>query len=446
MNIAIIGTGYVGLVTGTCFAETGNDVICMDVDTKKIAQLKKGKSPIYEPGLQELITRNIKEKRLSFSTRILDAVRGATIIFLALPTPPQEDGSADLEHVMNVSEEIAGIIGEPKIIVLKSTVPVGTNERVREVFSTKTSIPVTIVSNPEFQKQGAAVPDFMSPDRVVVGTSDPAAAQVMRELYSPFMRSSDRFILMDERSAEITKYAANSFLAMKISFMNEISKLCDMSGADVEMVRRGISADPRIGRQFLFPGVGYGGSCFPKDVKALIKTGEDYGVQMRIVSAANNINEMQRVYFVDKIKRHYGGDLKKKTFGVWGLSYKPKTDDLREAPSIPVIRALIAEGADVVAYDPVAEDNAKKILAKESEHRTGKETNTGLVKFVKEQYEAVRSADALILITEWQEFREPDFERLKSLMRGRVVFDGRNIYNPEKVRALGFEYYGIGRK
>lgn len=445
MKISVIGTGYVGLVTGTCFAETGNNVICVDNDAKKVATLRKGISTIFESGLQELLTRNIREKRLSFSTKVSDAVGGSSVIFLALPTPPQEDGSADLQHILNVSKEISLLIKEPKIIVLKSTVPVGTNEKVREIFAAHTKMSVAIVSNPEFQKQGTAVQDFMSPDRVIVGTSDQAAGQVMRELYSPFMRTSDRFILMDERSAELTKYAANSFLAMKISFMNEIARLCDATGADVEMIRKGISADQRIGRQFLFPGVGYGGSCFPKDVKALKKIGDNVNLHLRIVSATDEVNEAQKLVLIEKISRHFESDLRRKTFAVWGLSYKPKTDDIREAPSVVIIRSLLEKGADVNAYDPVAMEKVKvEFLSKEKSK--GGDRKLGDIRFMKDQYEAVKNVDALILVTEWQEFREPDYPKMKALMRHHVIFDGRNIYNPEKVRSLGFEYYGIGRK
>jgi UDPglucose 6-dehydrogenase len=445
MKISVIGTGYVGLVTGTCFAESGNDVICIDNDARKVATLKKGISTIFESGLQELLTRNIREKRLSFSTKLSDAVRGSSVIFLALPTPPQEDGSADLQHILSVSKEIALLIKEPKLIVLKSTVPVGTNEKVREIFAAHTRISVSIVSNPEFQKQGTAVQDFMSPDRVVVGTSDQAAGQVMRELYSPFMRTSDRFILMDERSAELTKYAANSFLAMKISFMNEIANLCDATGADVEMIRKGISADQRIGRQFLFPGVGYGGSCFPKDVKALKKIGDNVNLHLRIVSATDEVNEAQKRVLIEKMSRHFEGDFKGKTFAVWGLSFKPKTDDLREAPSVVIIRALLEKGADVNAYDPVAMEKAKvEFLGKEKSRSADRKL--GDVRFMKDQNEALKNVDALVLVTEWQEFREPDYPKMKAFMRHPVIFDGRNIYNPEKARSLGFEYYGIGRK
>ncbi len=447
MRISIIGTGYVGLVTGTCLAETGNRVVCMDVDEKKISSLEKGLSPIFEPGLQELITRNFKEKRLSFTTKIRVAVQSSSVIFLALPTPPQENGSADLEHIMKVSEEIASLIEEPKTVVIKSTVPVGTNERVRQIFEKHSEIPVAVVSNPEFQKQGAAVQDFMSPDRVVVGTSDRAAEEVMREIYSPFMRHSDRFIIMDEKSAEMTKYAANSFLAIKISFMNEISRLCDTVGADVELVRRGIAADPRIGRQFLFPGVGYGGSCFPKDVKALIKTGDEHGVRMPVTLAASEVNETQKEFFVDKIKGHFSGQLQKKMFAVWGLSYKPKTDDMREAPAAAIIWALLREGADVVAYDPVAGKNARRIFKEKVDGAKAEEKHSlGRFRLAEKPYEALKGADALVLITEWQEFREPDYDRMKTLMRGRVVFDGRNVYSPSRLQAAGFQYYGIGRK
>ena len=432
MKISVIGTGYVGLVVGTCLAESGNDVLCIDNDRSKIARLRKGRSTIFEPGLQELLSRNVKEKRLSFSTRIHDAVERSSVILLALPTPPREDGSADLRHILEVSEQIARIITEPMVIVIKSTVPVGTNEKVRQLFARLTKVPVTIVSNPEFQKQGAAVQDFMSPDRVVVGTSDPAAAALMKEIHSPFMRTSDRLILMDERSAELTKYAANSILAMKISFINEIANICDRLGADVEMVRRGLASDPRIGPQFLFPGVGYGGSCFPKDVQALMNTAQHSGEHYDMLAAVAAVNKRQKTLLTQKISRYFSGKIKGKTIAIWGLSFKPKTDDLREAPSIIVINGLLKLGAKVRAHDPVANPNAAKIFKSK-------------VKFFNDGYDALKGADALAIVTEWNEFRRPDFERMKSLMKRPVVFDGRNIYEPRAMKEMGFEYFGIGR-
>jgi len=432
MKISVIGTGYVGLVVGTCFAESGNTVLCVDNNPKKVALLKKGKSTIFEPGLQELITRNVKEKRLFFSSKISDALEESSVVILALPTPPREDGSADLRHILEVSEEIARVIAEPKIIVLKSTVPVGTNEKVKNLFAKLTKVPVTVVSNPEFQKQGAAVQDFMSPDRVVIGTSDPHAAIVMKELYSPFMRTSERVIVMDERSAELTKYAANSILAMKISFINEIANICDRLGADVEMVRRGLASDPRIGPQFLFPGVGYGGSCFPKDVQALIKTAEASGEHFDLLAAIESVNKRQKTIVLSKIAKHFSHKLEGKNIAVWGLSFKPRTDDLREAPSVVIINGLLKAGVKVRAHDPVANENAAKLF-------------TSGVKFFSDSYDALRGADALVVVTEWNEFRHPDFERMKSLMKQPVVFDGRNIYDPKLMKENGFTYYGIGR-
>lgn len=432
MKVAVIGTGYVGLVVGTCFAESGNTVLCIDSDPKKIAQLKRGKSTIFEPGLQELITRNVKEKRLFFSSKINDALEESSVVFLALPTPPREDGSADVRHILEVSEEIARVIAEPKIIVLKSTVPVGTNEKVKNVFAKLTKVPVTIVSNPEFQKQGAAVQDFMSPDRVVIGTSDPVAASVMKELYSPFMRTSERVIVMDERSAELTKYAANSILAMKISFINEIANICDRLGVDVEMVRRGLASDPRIGPQFLFPGVGYGGSCFPKDVQALMKTAEAAGEHFDLLAAVESVNKRQKTIMLSKIAKHFSHSLEHKNIAIWGLSFKPRTDDLREAPSVVIIKGLLKAGAKVRAHDPVANGNAARIFKSE-------------VKFFEDSFDCLKDADALIVVTEWNEFRHPDFDRMKSLMKQPVVFDGRNIYDPISMKEKGFIYYGIGR-
>ena len=432
MKISVIGTGYVGLVVGTCLAESGNDVICIDNDPSKIARLKKAESTIFEPGLQELLTRNVKEKRLRFSTRITDAVEQSSIIFLALPTPPREDGSADLRHILQVSGQIALNITGPRTIVIKSTVPVGTNKKVRELFAKLTKIPVTIVSNPEFQKQGAAVQDFMSPDRVVIGTDEPESAQMMKDLYSPFMRTSDRLIVMDVRSAELTKYAANSILAMKISFINEIANICDRLGADVEMVRRGLASDPRIGPQFLFPGVGYGGSCFPKDVQALSKTAQASGEHFDMLAAVEAVNKRQKTLLVRRISHYFSNKLKGRTIAVWGLSFKPRTDDLREAPSIIIINGLLKAGANVRAHDPVANANAKRIFKSR-------------VRFFEESYDALKGADALVVVTEWNEFRRPDFERMKSLLKQPVIFDGRNIFDPKTMKENGFEYFGIGR-
>jgi len=431
MRLAVIGTGYVGLVAGACFAENGNDVICVDVDETKIKKLKKGIVLIYEPGLEDLVNRNLKDKRLSFTTRLRDAVDNASVIFLVLPTPPSEDGSADLSHVLEVAGKIAGLMKEPKIIVNKSTVPVGTADRVREVMRSKTDIPFDVVSNPEFLKQGAAVEDFMYPDRVIVGTRNPETSRVMQELYDTFLRTSGRFMVMDERSAEVSKYAANALLATKISFINEIANICELAGADVDQVRRGLGADPRIGPQFLFPGLGYGGSCFPKDTKALIKTSNELGYDFKILKAVEAVNGKQKLRLVDKAEKHFGS-LKKKKMAVWGLSFKPRTDDLREAPSLVIIRALLEHGATVRAHDPVAIERSRLLLGDS-------------VTFFENNYDALRGADALFLVTEWNDFRHPDFGRMKTLMKTPVIFDGRNIYDPRLLAKQGFTYYGIGR-
>ncbi len=446
MNLSIIGTGYVGLVTGACFAETGNNVICMDIDSAKIKKLQKGIVPIYEPGLEELIKKNLNAGRLKFTTDLEHTVKNSEIIFLCLPTPPGKDGNADLGIVFSVVKDIAKILKHiakesksivSKIIVSKSTVPVGTADKIKEIISKEIgkygeNLKFDVVSNPEFLKEGNAVQDFMFPDRVVIGVNNSDSETVMRELYEPFVRTGAPILIMDTRSAEMVKYAANAFLAMRISFMNEIANLCEKVGADVEKVRIAIGYDVRIGPKFLFPGVGWGGSCFPKDVKALIKMGEENGIEMKIVKSVYEVNERQRKIIVEKIKRHFGRDLKDKRIAIWGLSFKPKTDDMREAPSITIINELLKLGVKIIAFDPVAMANAKKIFGNQ-------------IKFAKDQYEALKGADALVLVTEWQEFREPDFNYMKSLMRNHVIFDGRNIYNPEKLRKLGFTYYGIGR-
>ena len=488
MNISVIGTGYVGLVTGTCFAETGNHVTCMDIDAKKINQLKKGKSPIYEPGLDDLIVKNLNAKRLQFTTSLSETVKNSEVIFLCLPTPLGADGSADLKYVLSVAEEIGEIADEErengegrrekgkegdisefgfrnsdlgyKVIVTKSTVPVGTGDKIREIFKKYSNVKFDVASNPEFLKEGNAIQDFMFPDRVVVGVEDSRGEQILRELYEPFVRTGAPILVMETRSAEMVKYTANAFLATRISFMNEVARLCEKLGADVDKVRTAIGYDNRIGPKFLFPGIGWGGSCFPKDVKALIKMGEEASVETSVVSAVNAVNERQKEVIPEKIRAHFGEKLKGKKFAVWGLSFKPKTDDMREAPSIVVIESLLKNGAEISAFDPVAMENAKRIFSagsfgegekaqrhrgeKAKRRRAGEEW--GDLKFAKDQYEALKGADALILVTEWQEFREPDYERMKKLMKGHVIFDGRNIYNPEKVRGLGFEYYGIGRK
>jgi UDPglucose 6-dehydrogenase len=432
MNIGVIGTGYVGLVVGTCFAESGNDVICVDVDRKKIRNLEKGIIPIYEPGLEELVKRNVKEKRLQFTTELDEAVDKSKIIFLALPTPSGHDGGADLSFVLDVSKKIARRMKEPKIVVMKSTVPVGTCDRLRAVMREETDLAFDIVSNPEFLKQGAAVNDFLYPDRVIVGTRNEEVAKALHDLFAPFMRRADCFILMDERSAELSKYAANSLLATKISFMNEIANLCELVGANVDLVRRGLGADPRIGPQFLFPGVGYGGSCFPKDVKALIKTSEEHGTALQILKAVDKVNEQQRVLLVEKLKKHFKGKVRGRHVAIWGLAFKPRTDDLREAPSLVIISRLLRIGAKVYAHDPVANGNAKKILGDK-------------VHFSDSNYDVLKDADALFVVTEWSEFRQPDFDRMKRLMKSPVIFDGRNIFDPKEMRARGFSYYGIGK-
>ncbi len=448
MKLAIIGTGYVGLVTGACFAETGNDVICMDIDRKKILNLKRGILPIYEPGLEDIVKRNLGLGRLKFTTELEDAVKDSELIFLCLPTPPTRDGDADLSILFSVVKSIAKILKKElklnpelkKIIVSKSTVPVGTAIRIKEtLLSIIAEVPksafIDVASNPEFLKEGGAVQDFMFPDRVVIGVENGDSERVLKELYEPFVRTGAPILVMDTRSAEMVKYTANAFLAMKVSFMNEIANLCEKLGADVEKVRIAIGYDVRIGPKFLFPGVGWGGSCFPKDVRALIKMGQSNGVEMKITRAVYEVNERQKKVIVEKVKSHFSKDIKDKNdkkIAIWGLSFKPKTDDMREAPSITIINELLKLGFRITAYDPVAIKNAKKIFGSK-------------IKFARNQYDALKGADALILITEWQEFREPDFNYMKSLMKTPVIFDGRNIYNPEKVRKVGFVYYGIGR-
>lgn len=432
MKITVIGTGYVGLVAGACFADMGNDVICVDNNKQKLEQLEKGIIPIYEPGLEELVKSNVLEERLEFSSDLDSAVKASDVCFIAVGTPQGEDGSADLQYVLGVAEEIAKAMNGYKVIVDKSTVPVGTAEKVAEIIKKHTSHPFDIVSNPEFLKQGNAVDDFLCPDRVVIGSNSDRATQIMQDIYSPFFRTGNRVIVMDVKSAEMTKYAANSFLATKISFMNEIANLCEKVGADAEMVRVGMSTDSRIGNKFLFPGLGYGGSCFPKDVKALIKTGADNNCDMNIIKAADEANKKQRISFLDKITKHFGEDLTGKTFAVWGLAFKPKTDDLREAPSITIINDLLKRGAKVKAFDPKAMETAKFYF---------KDTIT----YSASSYEALEGADAMLLLTEWNEFRRPDFERVKSLLKQPVIFDGRNQYNSERVIEKGFEYYQIGK-
>ena len=433
MKVCVIGTGYVGLVAGTCLAEMGNNVICVDNDIKKLEQLKQGIIPIYEPGLEDLIKSNVLEGRLEFSSDLDYAVKKSLICFIAVGTPQGEDGSADLQYVMQVAENIGKSINGYKVIVDKSTVPVGTAERVAEIIKAQTNEAFDVVSNPEFLKQGAAVEDFIRPDRVIIGVNSEKAKNIMLELYEPFVRNQNPIITMDTRSAEMVKYASNSFLAVKISYANEIANLCEAVGADANMVRLGMCADTRIGTKFLYPGLGYGGSCFPKDVKAILKTAKDYGTQCPIIESADKTNKRQRQLFIDKIIKRFGEDLSGFTFAVWGLAFKPKTNDMREAPSITIISALLSRGAKIKAYDPKAYDCAKIIFGDK-------------IEYADSSYEALKDADCMLLITEWNEFRRPDYEKMKLLMKNPIIFDGRNQYNVEKMRANGFEYYQVGRK
>ena len=432
MKITVVGTGYVGLVVGTCFAESGNDVICVDVNEQKLKTLRKGESPIFEPGLTDLLKKNIVEKRLVFTSDLEVAVKKSDVILLALPTPQAEDGSADLQHVLEVSKRIGKSMNGYKVIVNKSTVPVGTGDRVREIVSKETKQPFDVVSNPEFLKEGAAVNDFMKPDRVVIGCDSPKALAIMSDLYAPFVRTGNPLILMDMHSSELTKYASNAFLATKVTFMNEVANLCEQVGADVDMVRKGMGADPRIGMQFLFAGVGYGGSCFPKDVSALLNTSRSYDCELKLLASVEDANRRQKMVLVNKMKKHYGTSLKGKTVALWGLAFKPNTDDMREAPSLTIIDALQREGVTIRAYDPEAMEEAKRRLGR-------------TVKFVDNNYDALKGADALLVVTEWSEFRRPDFDRIKLLMKEPVIFDGRNVYDPKVMKEKGFVYYGIGR-
>jgi UDPglucose 6-dehydrogenase len=432
MRIAVVGTGYVGLVAGACLAENGNEVVCVDKDAGKVRTLQRGKIPIYEPGLEELVRRNHSEKRLTFTTNLARGVRNAQIVFIAVGTPTGEDGSADLRHVLDVARDIGKAMNGYKVIVDKSTVPVGTADKVREVVRKVTSHPFSVVSNPEFLKQGAAIDDFMKPDRVVIGAEDPRAAEIMRELYAPFTRTGAPIMMMDCASAELCKYAANAMLATRISFMNEVANVCEVVGADVDHVRKAVASDRRIGPSFLFPGVGYGGSCFPKDVKAMLKFASTQNYDFQILKAVESVNERQKVRLLAKMQKHFGS-LKGKRVAVWGLSFKPKTDDMREAPSVPLIMALIEAGASVTAYDPEAMRVAKSIFGSK-------------VQLADKSYDALNGADALAIVTEWNEFREPDFARIRKLMRTPVIFDGRNLYNPEQIRGQGFTYYSMGRR
>ena len=432
MKIAVVGTGYVGLVTGTCFAETGNHVTCVDIDSEKVEKMKAGVIPIYEPHLDVLFERNIKQERLKFTTDLAAAVQDAKVIFLALPTPPGEDGSADLSYVLGVAEQLAEIITDYKVVVDKSTVPVGTADKVTAVMKARTEVDFDVVSNPEFLREGFAVDDFMKPDRVVIGTRSAKAQKIMEDLYKPFVRQGNPIITMDEKSAELTKYAANAFLATKITFMNEIANFCEQVGADVDMVRKGVGTDTRIGKRFLFPGIGYGGSCFPKDVQALAKSGEDVGYHFDIINSVMRVNQQQKTIMVNKIKAHYNGDLKGKRFALWGLAFKPDTDDIREAPALYMIEKLLAEGAAVCAFDPEAMDNVKR----------QKGYN---IDYADNAYDALEGADALIVATEWGVFRTPDFERLRATLKEPVIFDGRNLYDLDTMRSEGFCYQSIGR-
>ena len=432
MRIAVVGTGYVGLVVGACFAETGNEVVCVDKDSAKVRLLNRGGIPIYEPGLEELVRRNRHEKRLSFTTKLADSVKRAAVVFIAVGTPTGEDGSADLQHVLGVAGEIGRAMTGYTVVVDKSTVPAGTAELVRETIRRQTTHPFSVVSNPEFLKQGAAVEDFLKPDRVVIGANDERAAAVMTDLYRPFTRTGAPIMVMDCTSAELCKYAANAMLASRISFMNEIANLCERFGADADKVRQAIGSDRRIGTAFLFPGIGYGGSCFPKDVKAIIKFSADRKYRFRILEAVEAVNERQKLRLLEKLDRQMGRSLAGKTVAVWGLAFKPRTDDMREAPAIPIVKGLLARGAKVRAFDPEARRVARTVFGKK-------------IYYARNAYDALKGADALMLLTEWNEFREPDFKKIKRLMRSPVILDGRNLYDPKQIRALGFTYSSIGR-
>jgi UDPglucose 6-dehydrogenase len=432
MKIAVVGTGYVGLVTGVCLAETGNSVICVDIDDTKIEKLRNGIVPIYEPHLDIYLERNIKGGRIEFTKDLKGAVEASQLIFFALPTPDGGDGAADLSFVLDAAKTVAGYINDYKVIINKSTVPVGTAEKVKAVIAPHTNIEFDVVSNPEFLREGFAVEDFMKPDRVVIGSLSEKAQELMVELYMPYVDDKDQIILMDERSAELTKYAANSFLALKITFMNEMARLCELAGANVDAIRHGIGTDNRIGPRFLFPGIGYGGSCFPKDVKALVKSAEEHGYNFSLIKAVHVVNEEQKTALVPKIEKHFGGDITGKKFAVWGLAFKPETDDMREAPSIYTINALLAKGASVVAFDPEATETAGRVFG-----------NT--ITFATDQYEATEGADALIICTEWSAFKKPDFEVLSTNLTNKVIFDGRNLFQPKNIAKEGFSYISIGR-
>lgn len=433
MKIAVVGTGYVGLVTGTCFAETGNEVVCVDVNAEKVKSLLAGVIPIYEPDLDILFERNTKAGRLKFTTNLAEGIEGAKIIFLALPTPPGEDGSADLKYVLGVADDLGKIIKDYVVVVNKSTVPVGTADKVRDRIAPNAKVPFDVVSNPEFLREGVAVEDFMKPERVVVGTKSDRAKKLMEELYEPFVRQGNPVLFMDERSAEVSKYAANAFLATKISFMNEIANLCELVGADVDNVRKGIGTDSRIGKRFLFPGVGYGGSCFPKDVQALYHTAKQYDYNFQILDAVMNVNQLQRENFFQTISNHFNGDLKGKTIAVWGLAFKPNTDDIREAPALYLLEKFLEAGAKVRAYDPEAINNVKQIFGDK-------------VYFAKDKDDALTGANFLVIVTEWNEFRSPDFDKITSSIEQKLIFDGRNLYSLQHMKDLGYTYYSIGRE
>jgi UDPglucose 6-dehydrogenase len=438
MRIVVVGSGYVGLVNAACFAEIGVNVTCIDNNIEKIQQLKKGVVPIYEPGLEDIIKRNVEKKRLTFTTELKDGIEGAEVIFVAVGTPPGEDGSADLKHVLAVAEEIGKIINSHVVVVTKSTVPVGTSEKIRkaiqnELNKRKASVTFDMASNPEFLKEGAAVEDFLKPERIVIGIDREKTGDIMKQLYMPFLLNNHPILFMDIASAEITKYAANAMLATRISFINEIANLCDILGADINQVRKGIGSDSRIGNKFIYPGTGYGGSCFPKDVKALIKTANDIGYELNVMKAVEKANEFQKSVIFNKMVKHFDNNLKNRKIAVWGLSFKPKTDDIREASSLNLIEMLLESGAKVKAYDPAAMNEVKKLLADK-------------IEYAADPYEAVNGADAMALMTEWSEFHRPDFLKMADIMAARVIFDGRNIYDPAELKGLGFKYFGIGRR
>lgn len=432
MKIAVVGTGYVGLVTGTCFAETGNKVTCIDIDSRKVDMLSRGEITIYEPGLEKIFLRNLKEERLKFTTSLAEGIKEAQIVFLALPTPPGEDGAADLKYILGVASDIGTMLTEYKVIVNKSTVPVGTAEKVHTAIAKSFKGDFDVVSNPEFLREGVAVDDFMKPDRVVVGTNSERARKVMNDLYAPFVRQGNPVIFMDENSSELTKYAANSFLATKISFMNEIAQLCEKMGADVDMVRRGMGSDNRIGKRFLFPGIGYGGSCFPKDVQALIRSAENVQYEFKILKSVEAVNDLQKLHLIPKITAYFNGNLKGKHFALWGLAFKPNTDDIREAPALYLIDALTFAGATISAYDPEGMSNVKKTIGEK-------------INYAQNQYAALENADALIIATEWSEFRTPDFELIQNRLKNKVIFDGRNLFDVKYIVDMGFHYESIGR-